>query len=79
MGFRNLQEKLEKDVFFQEKLSFREKITVILTFRFLNEQIKTNDKFHGKKSGFVDSGFGKSCDELIIAPLPLPILWNPIP
>ena len=30
------------------------------------EQIKTNDKFHGKDSGFVDSGFVKTCDELVI-------------
>ena len=31
------------------------------------EQIKANDKFHGeKKSGFVDSEFVKTCDELVI-------------
>ena len=31
------------------------------------EQIKANDKFYGgKKSGFVDSGFVKTCDELVI-------------
>ena len=30
------------------------------------EQIKANDKFHGKNSGFVDSGFVKICDELVI-------------
>ena len=31
------------------------------------KQIKTNDKFHGKKkSGFVDSGFVKTRDELVI-------------
>ena len=31
------------------------------------EQTKENDKFHGKKkSGFVDSGFVKTCDELVI-------------
>ena len=31
------------------------------------EQIKTNSKFHGgKKSCFVDSGFVKTCDELVI-------------
>ena len=30
------------------------------------EQIKTNDKFHGENSGFVDSGFVKTCDELVI-------------
>ena len=25
-----------------------------------------NDKFHGKNSGFVNSGFVKTCDELVI-------------
>ena len=30
------------------------------------EQIKANNKFHGKNSGFVDSGFVKTCDELVI-------------
>ena len=30
------------------------------------EQIKANDKYHGKNSGFVDSGFVKTCDELVI-------------
>ena len=31
------------------------------------EQIKTDNKFHGeKKSGFVDSGFVKTWDELVI-------------
>ena len=30
------------------------------------EQIKANYKFHGKNSGFVDSGFVKTCDELVI-------------
>ena len=30
------------------------------------QQIKTNDKFHGKKSGFVNSGFVKTCDEFVI-------------
>ena len=29
-------------------------------------KIKANDKFHGKNSGFVDSGFVKTCDELVI-------------
>ena len=29
------------------------------------EQIKTNDKFHWEKSGFVYSGFVKTCDELV--------------
>ena len=30
------------------------------------EQIKANDKFHGeKKSGFVDSGIVKTCDEFL--------------
>ena len=27
------------------------------------EQTKVNHKFHGKKSGFVDSRFVKTCDE----------------
>ena len=27
---------------------------------------KANDKFHGKNSGFVDSGFVKICVELVI-------------
>ena len=30
------------------------------------EQIKANDTFHGKNTGFVDSGFVKTCYELII-------------
>ena len=30
------------------------------------EQIKANEKIYGKNSGFVDSGFVKTCDELII-------------
>ena len=31
------------------------------------KQIKANDTFHGeKKSGFVDSGFVKTCNELVI-------------
>ena len=31
------------------------------------QQFKANDKFHWKKkSGFVDSGFVKTCDELVI-------------
>ena len=30
------------------------------------QQVKTNDKFYGKNSGFVDSGFVKTCDELVI-------------
>ena len=29
------------------------------------EQIKTNNKFHEKKSGFVYSEFVKTCDELV--------------
>ena len=29
------------------------------------EQIKTNNKFHGKYADFVDSGFVKTCDELV--------------
>ena len=32
------------------------------------EQVKTNDQFDGKNSGFVDSGFVKTCDELVIEP-----------
>ena len=32
-----------------------------------DKQIKANDKFHGKKNaGFVNSGFVKTCDELVI-------------
>ena len=30
------------------------------------EEIKTNGKFHVKKSGFVNSGFVKTCHEFII-------------
>ena len=30
------------------------------------EQMKANVKFHGKKLGFVDSGFVKTCDELVV-------------
>ena len=30
------------------------------------EQIKAKDKFQGKSSGFVDSEFVKTCDELVI-------------
>ena len=30
------------------------------------EQIKANDKFQWKSSGFVDSGFVKTCDELVV-------------
>ena len=30
------------------------------------EQNKANDKLHWKNSGFVDSGFVKTCDELVI-------------
>ena len=30
------------------------------------KQIKTNKNFIEKKSGFVDSGFVKTCDELVI-------------
>ena len=32
------------------------------------EQIKANEKFDGIKSGFVVSGFVKTCDELFIDP-----------
>ena len=34
--------------------------------KFHLEQIKANDKFDGKISGFVDSGFVKTCDEFVI-------------
>ena len=30
------------------------------------EHIKANEKYHGKKIGFVDSGFVKTCDELVL-------------
>ena len=30
------------------------------------EQIKSNDRLHEKSSGFVDSEFVKTCDELVI-------------
>ena len=30
------------------------------------EQIKANDKIYGKNAGFVNSGFVKTCDELVI-------------
>ena len=30
------------------------------------EQFWAKDKFYGKKSGFVDSGFVKTCNELVI-------------
>ena len=33
------------------------------------EQIKANDKFQENSSGFVDSGFVKTCDELVIGQL----------
>ena len=43
------------------------KITVILAFCNLYIlQIKANNKFYEKNSGLVDSGFVKTCDELII-------------
>ena len=29
-------------------------------------QMKANYRFHGKNSDFVDSGFVKTCDELVI-------------
>ena len=34
--------------------------------KFHLEQIKANDKFHGICLDFVDSGFVKTCDELVI-------------
>ena len=33
---------------------------------FYKKQIKANNKFHGNISCFVDSGFVKTCDELVI-------------
>ena len=49
------------------------KITVILAFynpfwffKILLEQMKTNKMIYLKKSDFVDSGFVKTCDELVI-------------
>ena len=33
-----------------------------------SEKIKAIDKFHGKYSGFIDSEFVKTCDELVIGP-----------
>ena len=30
------------------------------------ELIETKDKFYGKKSGFVDSEFVKTCDDFVI-------------
>ena len=30
------------------------------------KQIKRNVKFHGKNTGFVDSGFVKTCDKFVI-------------
>ena len=33
-------------------------------------------KFHGKNSGFVDSGFVKTCDELVIGGAYLEILTS---
>ena len=36
--------------------------------KFHLEQMKNNDKFDGKNSGFLDSGFVKTCDELVIEP-----------
>ena len=38
------------------------------------QQIKANDKFHGKSSGFVDSEFVKTCDELVIG-----VVVGPLP
>ena len=42
------------------------KILLLILKKINLEQIKANDKFHGKNSGFVDSGFVKTCDELVI-------------
>ena len=51
-------------------------------------KIKANDKFHGKNSGFVDLGFVKLCDELVLGieppllevmtPLPNPLMLKNI-
>ena len=30
------------------------------------QHIKANNKFHGKRTAFVDSGFVKTCDELVL-------------
>ena len=40
------------------------------------EQIKKNNKFHGKNSGFVDKGLVKTCDELVIGGAYLEILTS---
>ena len=40
--------------------------TLILTPNIYLEHIKTNDKYHRKSSSFVDSGFVKTCNELVI-------------
>ena len=53
-------------VIFLEKIGFSvKKMTVILAFFDLFCFLKTNYKFQGKNSGFVYSGFVKTCDELI--------------
>ena len=55
----------------KKKCLFTIRITVILAFLLLNEnpfrtdQNKLLTSFIGRKSGFVDSGFVKTCDELI--------------
>ena len=58
----------------REKVVFSIKITVIFAFynlfRFLNENPLTDQNKQQiswkKKSGFIDSGFVKTCDELVI-------------
>ena len=35
-----------------------------------SKQIKANDKFHGKYSGFVELELMKTCDDLVLGILP---------
>ena len=46
----------------------REKLVLNVYWDFISyfEQIKQTANFHGKNSGFVNSGFVKTCDELVI-------------
>ena len=66
-------------VFLREKIFYARKITVILAFynlfRFLYENPFRTDQSKRqisweKNSGFVDSGFVKTCDELVIGLIP---------
>ena len=81
--FTNPEFSISNCVFFEKKFFFREKISYIgmsiPKWKSIQKRSKQTINFIEKKSGFVDSGFIKKCDELVIAPLPLPILWNPIP